>query len=81
MYYAAVFSQTHLGSVFSKDSPNQNRLEGFLSIISLFCINIALFMQKNFVLHIANLAIMAAIAIVTNLGFICMTLGRRLWQG
>ena len=32
-------------------------------------------MQKNFVLYIANLAIMAAVAIITNLGFICMTLG------
>ena len=32
-------------------------------------------MQKNFVLNIANLAIMAIVAIITNLGFICTTLG------
>ena len=29
----------------------------------------------NFVLYIANLAIMVAVAIITNTGFICMTLG------
>lgn len=34
-----------------------------------------MFMQKNFVLYIANLAIMAAVVIITNLGFMCMTLG------
>ena len=32
-------------------------------------------MQKNFALYIANLAIMAAVAIIMNLGFIRMTLG------
>lgn len=45
-----------------------------LSIIALFCINIALFMQKNFVPKIANSAIMA-IAIIAILGFISMTFG------
>ena len=32
-------------------------------------------MQKNFVLYIVNLAIMAAVAIIMNLGFIRMALG------
>jgi len=46
----------------------------FLLIIALFCVNIVLFMQKNFVLNIANFAIMLAVAIMMNLGFIRTTL-------
>ena len=49
--------------------------KAFLFIIALFCVNIVLFMQKNFVLNIANLAIMLAVAIMMNLGFIRTTLG------
>lgn len=44
-------------------------------IIALFSVNIALFMQKNFMLNIANLAVMAIVAIIMNLGFIHTTLG------
>ena len=49
--------------------------KAFLFIIALFCIIIALLMQKNFMLNIANFTIMAAVAIIMNLGFIRTTLG------